>query len=257
MAEAPETLEGWYALHDFRRLDWLRWKALRAEERKAAIRQVQEYLRDAEQVLDAPEGSSALYSILGHKADLLFLHLRPTLEQLGALERKLARTAFADFTIPCYSYLSITELSLYEAYARGQTEDREVLINQPFVQRRLKPAIPAPSDMPYICFYPMNKRRGESVNWYTETMEERRRMMREHGATGRKYQGQVQQMITGSTGLDDWEWGITLWAVDPLAIKKLVYEMRFDEVSAKYAEFGEFLVGWRVLPEELGELLEV
>jgi peroxiredoxin len=255
MAEAPETLEGWYALHDFRRFDWPRWKALCVDKRETAVQELAEFLHNAEQVTDAPEGSSAFYSILGHKADLLFLHLRPTLEHLGALERGLARTLFADFTTPCYSYLSVTELSLYEAYARGQTEDPEALRNQPFVQRRLKPTIPSPSKMPYICFYPMNKRRGESVNWYTQTMEERRRMMREHGATGRKYQGRVQQMITGSTGLDDWEWAITLWAVDPLAIKKLVYQMRFDEVSAKYAEFGEFLVGRRVLPEELGELL--
>src|SRR5258708_12408062 len=101
----------------------------------------------------------------------------------------------------------------------------------------------------------MNKRRGETVNWYAADMEERRRMMREHGTTGRKYHNQVTQMITGSMGLDDWEWGVTLYADDTLPIKKLVYEMRFDEVSAKYAEFGQFYIGTRFAPDKLGPIL--
>jgi len=253
LAEVPGTLEGWYALHDFRRVDWPRWKRLSAEERVASIEEVVRLLRDAEQIRDAPEGASALYSILGHKSDLLLLHLRPTIDQLGALERAFVQTCFADFTTPTYSYLSVTELSLYEASARGGTDDPEALRQQPFVQRRLKPAIP---DMPYVCFYPMNKRRGEHLNWYAADMDERRRMMREHGATGRKYHGRIQQMITGSTGLDDWEWGVTLFANDPLDIKKLVYEMRFDEVSAKYGEFGIFQLGLRVQTAAMAEWME-
>jgi hydrogen peroxide-dependent heme synthase len=102
-----------------------------------------------------------------------------------------------------------------------------------------------------MTFYPMNKRRGEHLNWYTLGMDERRAMMRSHGTLGHKYHGIVQQMITGSVGLDDWEWGVTLFTQDPLQFKKLVYEMRFDEVSALYAEFGPFLLGTRLLPEEL------
>jgi len=251
MAEVPGTLEGWYALHDFRRVDWPRLKTLTRSEREAVVGEAAEYLSPA----GAPaEGASALYGIIGHKADLLFLHLRPTVEELGRLERALASTRLGDFLLPAYSYLSVTELSLYEASARGGSEDPAALMQNPFVQKRLKPAIP---EMPYVSFYPMNKRRGETVNWYAADMEERRRMMREHGSTGRKYQGQITQMITGSMGLDDWEWGVTLFATDALAIKKLVYEMRFDEVSAKYAEFGPFQVGTRVTPEQLGSFLQM
>jgi len=252
MAEVPGTLEGWYALHDFRRLDWPRFKALRPEEQEAILAEAAAFFDQAVQVTDAAEGSSALYAILGHKSDLLLLHLRPTVDELGALERAFARTRLADFTTSVYSYLSVTELSLYEATARGGADlDPAALMQSDFVQRRLKPSIP---QMPYVCFYPMNKRRGETLNWYALEMEPRRQMMREHGSTGRKYQGQITQMITGSMGLDDWEWGVTLFATDALAIKKLVYEMRFDEVSAKYAEFGTFQVGTRVEPTHLPDL---
>lgn len=250
MAEVPGTLEGWYVLHDFRRMDWPRWKALRAEERAAIAEEAAAFLRGAEQAQDTSEGGSALFQVIGHKSDLLLLHLRPAIDHLAALERAFAQTRLADFTTQTYSYLSVTELSLYEAAARGGTEDEAQLRQAPFVQRRLQPPIP---EMPYVCFYPMNKRRGETVNWFTEGMEERRRMMREHGLTGRKYHGKVTQIITGSMGLDDWDWGVTLFAGDPLDFKKLVYEMRFDEVSAKYAEFGAFQVGVRVPADKLGD----
>jgi chlorite dismutase len=95
----------------------------------------------------------------------------------------------------------------------------------------------------YVCFYPMNKRRGESVNWYSEPFERRAGMMREHGMIGRHYSGKVTQVISGSIGYDDWEWGVDLFAQDPLVFKKLIYEMRFDEASAKFAEFGPFYTG--------------
>jgi peroxiredoxin len=253
MAEVPGTLEGWYALHDFRRIDWTRWKELPSREQTAILQEASAFFQSAEQAADAPEGSSALYNIIGHKADLLMLHLRPDPAQLAALERAFARTRLADYTVRTYSYFSVTELSLYEASARGGSEDPAALMQNPMVLKRLKPAIP---DLPYVCFYPMNKRRGETVNWYTADMEERRRLMREHGATGRKYAERVVQMITGSTGLDDWEWGVTLFATDALSIKKLVYEMRFDEVSAKYAEFGPFQVGIRVSPARLMDIFD-
>lgn len=243
MADVPGTLEGWYALHDFRRFDWARWKSLPAGERAAILAEAAEFVAGAEKAADSTEGNSALYAVVGHKADLLLLHLRPTVDDLGAVERAFNRTRLADFTTQVYSYLSVTELSLYEAAARGGSEDPEELKKSPFVQKRLKPAIP---DYPYVSFYPMNKRRGEQYNWYAADYEERRRMMREHGSTGRRYAEQVTQMITGSTGLDDWEWGVTLFATSALAIKKLVYEMRFDEVTARYGDFGSFQVGTRV-----------
>jgi peroxiredoxin len=252
MAEAPGTLEGWYALHDFRTLDWPRWKALPAGERAAAVAEAQAFLRDAEAHAGAPEGSSALYSIVGHKADLMFLHLRPLLEDLEAVETAFARTRLADFTSRPYSYVSVTELGLYEAQARGAVENP---MDVPFVRARLKFQIPA--DKRYMVFYPMNKKRGEQINWYTLPLEERRGMMRSHGTIGHKYFGTVQQMITGSVGFDDWEWGVTLFTADALQFKKLVYEMRFDEVSAIYADFGPFLTGMRLDEAGLGGLLAV
>lgn len=251
MPEAPETLEGWYVLHDFRRLDWPRWKALGAEERAAIAAEAAGFLRAAEAHEDAPEGSSALFSMLGHKADLMFLHLRPTPDELNALERAFARTRLADLTTSPYSYVSVTELGLYEAQARGAIQNP---MEVPFVRARLKPQVP---DKRYMVFYPMNKKRGEQINWYMLPMEERRAMMRSHGTLGHQYSGIVQQMISGSVGFDDWEWGVTLFAEDPLQFKKLVYEMRFDPVSAIYAEFGPFLLGTRVRPEEIEEILRV
>jgi chlorite dismutase len=103
----------------------------------------------------------------------------------------------------------------------------------------------------YVCFYPMNKRRGESQNWYSESFDRRASMMREHGMIGRHYAGQVTQVISGSIGYDDWEWGVDLFAPDPLVFKRLIYEMRFDEASAKFAEFGPFYTGLQFAPSEL------
>jgi len=273
MAEAPGTLEGWYALHDFRLLDWPRWKALPADERKLAVLEAMSFLTDVEKVVDMqadgigwpnhvhpraagePEGDSALYSILGHKADLMFLHLRPRLEDLARVEAAFARTRLADFTTRPYSYLSVTELGLYEAQARGAADDPAAMMEVPFVKARLKFRIPEDKD--YMVFYPMNKKRGEAINWYTLPLEERRGMMRSHGTIGHKYHGTVQQMITGSVGFDDWEWGVTLFTADSLQFKKLVYEMRFDEVSALYADFGPFLTGVRLSRNQLATLLLV
>ncbi len=254
MQEVPETLEGWYVLHDFRQIDWPRWKALPVEERRAAVEEAQAFLRRAEGAEDAPEGASGLYSIVGHKADLMLLHLRPTPDDLERLERLFARTRLADFTTRPYSYVSVTELGLYEAQARGGLQGKDPM-SIPFIRARLKFQLPA--DKPYMVFYPMNKRRGEHENWYTLPMDDRRGMMRSHGTIGHKYFNVVQQMISGSVGFDDWEWGVTLFSADPLQFKKLVYEMRFDEVSARYAEFGEFLLGKHVSPDALPELLEV
>lgn len=249
MVEVPGTLEGWYVLHDFRSVDWSAWTAAPAEERRAALAELEAFTSDAEAHGGSDEGSSGLYSVVGHKADLLFLHLRPTPEELNELETRFARTRFAAFTSRPYSYVSVTELSLYEAQSRGALENP---MEVPFVRRRLKFEVP---DHRYVTFYPMNKRRGEHENWFTLPMETRREMMRSHGSIGHKYHGVVQQMISGSVGLDDWEWGVTLFSHDALQFKKLVYEMRFDEVSARYAEFGPFYLGIRLPVAELRSVL--
>ena len=254
MAEAPGTLEGWFALHDFRALDWRGLDALGAEARGIATGSATALLEDLLTVTDSDEGASAAYRIVGHKADLLLLHLRPSLEALSRIETRTADSGLGHVSSRVYSYVSAVELSLYEAKARAGTDDEAALMAQPFVRKRLFPAIP--EDKPYISFYPMNKRRGEAVNWYMADMEERRAMMREHATTGRKFTDEIQQMITGSMGLDDWEWGVTLFGSNPVAIKKLVAAMRFDEVSARYAEFGPFYAGFRIGAADIARLIE-
>lgn len=234
MNEAAQTLEGWYALHDFRTIDWESWNASSAEERRQAFDSLNHFLQQCAETQERKLGSSVIYHIVGQKADLLFMHLRETLDDLGELETAFNQSAFAPYTIPAYSYVSIVELSNYLS-APGQDP-----MDNPEIAMRLKPILPP---MKHICFYPMNKRRSGNDNWYMLGMDERRAMMRSHGMIGRKYAGKVKQIITGSVGLDDWEWGVTLFSEDPLHFKKLVYEMRFDEVSARYGDFGQFYVG--------------
>ena len=209
--------------------------------------------------------------MLGHKGDLLLLHFRRSFEELNAVELDLARLRLGDYLEPAHSYLSVIELGLYESTskvygglaAKGvqphsdewKAEIEAVLERQrQAMAPRLWPEIP---NAKYICFYPMDRRRGESVNWYREPMALRQRLMHEHGLVGRRYAGEVRQIISGSIGFDDWEWGVDLFAEDPLVFKKLIYEMRFDEVSALYALFGSFYIGLRTPPAELGRLLEV
>ena len=212
---------------------------------------------------------SAVFSLIGHKGDLLFVHFRRSFEELNQAELQLARLRLSDYLEPTTSYLSVIELGLYESTskvyadlaAKGlpahseewNKEIQAVLDRQrKAMASRLWPEIPSAK---YICFYPMDRRRGESKNWYQEAMADRKRMMEEHGLIGRRYAGAVRQIITGSIGFDDWEWGVDLFAEDPLVFKKLIYEMRFDVVSAVYALFGTLYVGLRVPAAELGALL--
>ncbi|ADU50611.1 Chlorite dismutase [Thermaerobacter marianensis DSM 12885] len=241
----PFTLEGWFILHDFRRIDWRRWKALDPARRAAIAREAADFLRQVAEARDTGEGASALYRVVGHKADLLWLHFRPALADLSDLEAALSRTALGDYLEPAYSYVSVTELSFYRSGPGGPGRD---LSGDPFVKARLYPEIPAAR---HVCFYPMNKKRAGADNWYMLPFEERGRLMHSHGLIGRKYAGRVTQIISGSVGLDDWEWGVTLFADDPVDFKRVVYEMRFDEASARYGEFGPFYVGVRTGPDDL------
>lgn len=242
MSEAISTLEGWYALHDFRSVNWPVWKALTDAERKSAMDGLLSQVQEWSQTEEKKQGSTAIYSIVGQKADLLIVHFRETLEELNELETKLNKSAIGDVLDPAYSFVSVVELSNYTA--KPGTDPME----NPEIVARLKPIMPKTK---HICFYPMNKKRDGQDNWYMLGMEERREMMRAHGMTGRKYAGTVKQIITGSVGLDDWEWGVTLFSDDALQFKKLVYEMRFDEVSARYGEFGSFFVGNRLTVEKV------
>lgn len=248
MSEALQTLEGWYVLHDFRSMDWSSWKMVSPEERRTALDELQTLVQEWTSVEENKQGSFGIYSIVGHKGDLLFIHLRPTLQEINELETKLNKSKFAEFTVPTYSYVSIVELSNYVASGDVDPE------TDPYIQGRLKPILPQTN---HVCFYPMNKRREGNDNWYMLSMEERRQMMRSHGMIGRSYAGRVTQVISGSVGLDDWEWGVTLFADDPVTYKKLVYEMRFDAVSARYGEFGSFFVGNRLETSALMTYLKV
>ncbi len=249
MVEAVETMDGWYSLHDFRTIDWNYWKTATPEERKEAIASFEALVQKWDAVEEAKNGSHAMYKIVGQKADLMFMFLRPTMEELNELETELNKSKFAEYLLPAHSYVSVVELSKYRPAKDGV--DPETL---PETQARLKPILPK---WDHVCFYPMNRRRIGDENWYTLEKDVRGKLLYEHSKTGRKYAGKVKQIITGSIGLDDWEWGVTLFAHEPLQFKKIVYEMRFDEVSSRYGEFGEFFVGNILNKEEIATFLEV
>ncbi|MCL6637674.1 MAG: heme-dependent peroxidase [Alicyclobacillus sp.] len=246
MHEAVETLEGWYVFHEMRRINWPAWRAIGAQARAEAIAELLTALRSFDEVEQARAGSFGQYQMAGHKADLMWIHLRPTLEGLHEAKAKLQRTRFCDYANPVYSYVSVVELSGYLAKPGVDPA------TDPYLQSRLYPVLPKTRN---VCFYPMNKRRLGDDNWYMLSMEQRRELMKSHGLIGRKYHGRVTQIISGSVGLDDWEWGVTLYADDPIQFKKLVYEMRFDEASARFGEFGPFYVGSRLSAADLAAWL--
>lgn len=272
MPPFPLTLDGSSVLHQMFRFDWGAWRRLDAAGRNRAIAEATALLEPMERPSGGEHPSqSAAFAQLGHKGDLMLVHFRDTIEHLAAVERDLARTELGSFLQPAHSYLSIVELGLYESSVKtfaalGQegiepfSEDWDKRI-QEVVDRsaaamsvRLFPFIP---ETKYLCFYPMDKRRGEHVNWYSAAIDDRARMMHEHGLIGRRFAGTVKQIISGSIGLDDWEWGVDLFADDPGVFKRLIYEMRFDEASALYGLFGAFYVGVRLPVAELGSWLSL
>ena len=266
MAEIPAvplTLEGAYTLHQMFRIRRAAWRALPESQRNEIATAAGERLAGME------SEQSAVYSQIGHKGDLMLLHFRNSLEDVHRAELALARLQISDYLEPVHSYLSVVELGLYESTAKtyAQLAERglephspewnaaveEVIARQKTAMAsRLFPEIPAAK---FLCFYPMDRKRGEEKNWYTVSLAERQRMMHEHGMIGRRYAGCVRQIITGSIGFDDWEWGVDLFADDPAVFKKLIYEMRFDEVSAVYALFGSFYLGRRIAAGELSRLM--
>ena len=262
MAEFPPvplTLEGSHVLHQFFRFDWKSWRATARADRDRISSECAAVLNGLERD-GAGAVQTAVFSELGHKGDLILVHFRNSLEELNQIELDLAQTPLYDFLSPSHSYVSIVELGLYEstrktyeaAAAKGHEQhssewNAEVEAALKRGAEAMKPRLfPAVPDTKYICFYPMDRKRGEQVNWYTVPFAERQRMMHEHGMIGRRYGDRVRQIITGSIGYDDWEWGVDLFADDPVVFKKLIYEMRFDEVSAIYALFGQFFIGVRL-----------
>jgi hydrogen peroxide-dependent heme synthase len=262
----PLTLEGASLLHQFFRFDWKSWRSLADGDRKRIVASAIAALKGLERAKPDAAVQTALFSELGHKGDLIFVHFRESFEALNQVELDLAQTELYDYLTATHSYVSVVELGLYEssrktydaAAAKGLEQhspewNAEIASSlergSAAMASRLFPAIP---EAKYLCFYPMDRKRGEQVNWYTVPFAERQRMMHLHGMIGRRYGDVVKQIISGSIGMDDWEWGVDLFAEDPVTFKKLIYEMRFDEVSAVYALFGQFYLGVRLPIEKLG-----
>ncbi|MHB1505429.1 MAG: hydrogen peroxide-dependent heme synthase [Sulfobacillus sp.] len=250
MVEAPKTLDGWWVLHDLSRLDRRLWRSWAESERADALAQAGDlWQHELTRPKAAERGDSGLYTVLGHKGELLQIHLRESLEDLFQLQHQLAGLAIAACLERTWSFVSVVELSTYGA-AQG-TELPDAPLDDPRLKSRLHPLLP---DGPFVSVYPMNKTRRVGANWYTLTLDERRMLMRGHGEIGRRYAGRVSQMISGAIGLDDWEWAVTLFSADPLEFKRLVTDMRYDPVSSLYAEFGPFLIGRRIDPGALTAL---
>jgi chlorite dismutase len=261
--EVPLTLEGASILHQMFRIRWQAWKGLAEERRREVLEEATHVLAGMEQA------QSALFSLLGHKGDLMLVHFRNSFDELNQVELCVAQLKLSEFLEPTSSYLSVVELGLYESTVRliAALEEKGIAPGSPEWEKetdqaldqqkkamapRLWPEIPPRR---YCCFYPMDKKRGETKNWYEVPIRDRQRLMHEHGLIGRKYAGSVKQIISGSIGFDDWEWGVDLFADDPLVFKKLIYEMRFDEASAAYALFGSFYVGLQFKAADVGLLM--
>jgi chlorite dismutase len=257
--------EGWHVMHLFYQIDHSQWNCLSQEEKRAAKTNMTELVQEIRSTKDT---HLLTFSIATPKADIGFMLLTPDLQIANAFEKRLSLSLGPDILNPCYSYLSQTESSEYtttsEEYIKetllgekGLTEgspEFETALKEfeermtHYLKHRLYPVLP---DWPVVCFYPMSKRRSGNDNWYSLNFDARRELMSGHARVGRTYAGRILQLITGSTGLDEHEWGVTLLAKDTIDIKAIVYEMRFDEVSARYGEFGDFYIGMQLPLDEL------
>ncbi|WP_420462195.1 chlorite dismutase family protein [Candidatus Palauibacter sp.] len=262
----PASLEGWYVLHQSLSVDW---PALKAADPADARGAVASFVTLAERwATDAEPGWSGVYRVAGGGVDFLVLHFRDSLDRLIEAGHGLQLSPWGDYVLMREEYLSVVELGLYaltrDLVGRVDPTDRaawddalgEALAaerEKGFVRRRLQPR--QPEHMPYVCYYPMDKRRNPGQNWYALTLEDRAALMAAHGTVGRRFAGRIAQVISGSMGLDDWEWAVTLWAADPLEFKAIISEMRYDAASAEYAEFGPFLVGKRLSAGDFEALL--
>jgi len=252
--------EGWHVMHLFYHVDHTQWSMYSDEEKRQAKTQLTELVQE---IRATPDTHLLVFSVATPKADIGFMLLTPDLQVANSYEKRLSLSLGPDVLAPTYSYLSQTESSEYtttrEQYGadtlvaekglkEGSDEYESALKEfdermEHYLKHRLYPVLP---DWPVICFYPMSKRRSGNDNWYSLDYEARRKLMQGHARVGRTYAGRILQLITGSTGLDEHEWGVTLLAKDTIDLKAIVYEMRFDEVSARYGEFGDFYIGMQL-----------
>jgi chlorite dismutase len=256
--------EGWHVLHLFYRGDHGTWQLLNNEERLAAKTNLATLVQETRAL---PSTQLLLFSFVSPKADLGFMLLTDSLQLANTIEKKLTLSLGPDVLTPAFSFYSMTERSEYttteDEYRADLIQEKGLAENSPeleaalvefrsrmakYLQDRLYPNM---ADWPVFCFYPMSKRRNDQNNWYALAFADRKTLMSGHARVGRQYAGRVRQLITGATGLDDWEWGVSLFAHDAFDIKSIVYEMRFDEVSARFAEFGEFYLGLQLPLDQL------
>ncbi len=252
--------EGWHVMHLFYHVDHAQWSLYSDEEQRQAKTRLTELVQE---IRATPDTHLLIFSIATPKADLGFMLLTPDLQVANTYEKQLSLSLGPEILSPVYSYLSQTEGSEYttsrdQYAAETLVEEKGLSEGTPefetalkefdermahYLKHRLYPVLP---DWPVICFYPMSKRRNGPDNWYSLDYESRRKLMAGHAKVGRTYSGRILQLITGSTGLDEYEWGVTLLAKDTIDIKSIVYEMRFDEVTARYGEFGDFYIGMQL-----------
>jgi len=260
--------EGWHCLHLFYRIDYGQWRLLSRDEQNAARTNLSSLVQEV-RAMDSTQLLSL--GMVTPKADVGFMLITPDLHHANGIEKRLSLSLGADVLTPTYSYLSLTEESEYitseDEYAQtlqSSVRNDPTKLDQALTafrermkhyrRERVYPTLP---DWPVVCFYNMSKRRGEQRNWYALPYDERSKLMKGHATVGREFAGKVKQLITGSTGLDDAEWGVTLFAHDTFQIKAIVYKMRFDPVSAEYADFGEFYIGIQLPLDELFRRLQL
>lgn len=241
MGKAIPTVEGWHSQHMVFSMDFSAWNCFSDDEKEAARNELKSYLAELELMHQAKNGSYAFYDVNGYKGDLLLWILVPSLEELANWERKFRRLAIAFVLVQTYSYTSVTEVS---AYVKAK-------LDTPEVEAKLYPSVPKDK---YICFYNMSKKREGNDNWFMLSQEERGAFMRAHGMTGRPYLEVLSEYTTGGVGLDDWEWGITIFSNDDIQFKKIVYDMRFEEASARFGIFSDFYVGTIIDDAKLAEI---
>jgi chlorite dismutase len=251
--------EGWHVLHLFYHIDHSQWSLFTEDEQRQAKVRLTELIQE---IRATPDTQLLTFSIISPKADLGFMLLTPDLHVANSFEKQLTLSLGPEILTPAYSYFSLTEPSEYtmtreqfiteEKLTPGTPEADEKLaeFDKRMAHYRSYRVYPQLPDWPVVCFYPMSKRRSGTDNWYSLDYEARRALMAGHARVGRTYSGRILQLITGSTGLDEHEWGVTLLSKTTEDIKAIVYEMRFDEVSARYAEFGDFYICLQLpLPE--------
>ena len=265
------TESGWPVLHLFLGVDRSRWRGLSPGDRGAAVEEFSGLLSRVR----GEEGLQLIATGVIGKADLGLMVIHPDLGRVQRFTQEVAATALGSCLETRYSFLSVSEKSEYISttgdHARKLLdEDRLDPASPEFQQQvagfsrrmsayadsRLHPKLPG-GEYPVLCFYPMSKARGEARNWYALSFSERKRLMGSHAEAGRRFADRVTQLITSSTGLDDWEWGVTLFTRDLKAIRDIVYEMRYDEGSALYGQFGPFYVGVRFEPADLRDALQL